>query len=1194
MNPRGHPSWPPVMFSSSNLGLGPTRKSPRTKKSKPVSPRGRNEPQNTPPDWRTTVDNSTPALQQLLAAHRGQLEGDLVARVLGVPPSSVEHSTGGLEKRFLISPRPLGQGQLSTVFKATRRADGEAVALKVLNLAALGKSERAMLKVKGEVAALRLVPSNPHIVWLHEIASTTTEIALVVDPSDDDLLALLEARGGRLPEPEAAYLFRQVVAGMAHLHRLGWAHRDIKPEHVSVSATTTDMDGSSRGWDQHLHARLVDFGDAARCERGDDGPVDSLTGFRGTPLYMAPEVASWYGMEAAASDGAGLLPSVQFPSPYGLSCDCWSLGVTIYVVVCGEAPWDQDTELAELVGAIKTGEIQLSAPQWLSCSAEVKALVRGLLASRPHRRLSADQTVEDPWLLPRRLAVAQADEELAARTPPATPTPAGVSPVSSNASALLVAAAEELEAMRERLKASRAAEAESAAAIVTSAKAGAVTREVLLREVGDLEGVVAEELDFAEFAEKEAAQAVAVETSLLLELATAETAQEAATRWAKEADESAERAMVALVELQARLDELEADKAADAKSDGLEEEVTIEVTLAEAYARGEAVGRVAAAGGASAASERTNSRLAAGAATLSYSDGVIKGLEMAEAAEAEASMLREQLEEERSAHAATRALPDVKNSLRVPAVAEYAARTAVAEDDLEDPANQGIQLFQRRARLVEAAEQGDAEVDAADAADAAPAPDAWTMAGGGAAFDTSVFDSSTDPAKTVALQCMSLIMAELSEDIEAATPLREQLNMSEGETRALVQPFSIELSARDERIAELEAQETQLRLDLQAKRQRVIAAESTAERAQDHADSMDAAVSELRQELERRQDLEATTHEAEQASTRDREKAQASLETIRLEQQQRLQQRLAEVSEQLAQHKAELAKAQAARDEALATRDKALAVNADLSGACDSAVAALTRSEEELARSASRAAPLPDEPPAGSSNELRVANCELRRQLAIRINAEDEAKARRAVDLQVISAEISASERTGVPAVDNGMWERRVTAAAAAAAAAARTQTEDEWRGHLERAVLLTRQEDRTAPPRATTPQRYLAGSPGRMALLSDLDGLAHKVGDIKLQSLGGTTPSKAYAGPLVKYNGTPTKHNGTPSQVQRHSESLRGGPLSTQLSRTARPAWQETVPPPPPHESTLAPDAARLSPKIGSRQGPREWNVRL
>ena len=80
------------------------------------------------------------------------------------------------------------------------------------------------------------------------------------------------------------------------------------------------------------------------------------------------------------------------------------------------------------------------------------------------------------------------------------------------------------------------------------------------------------------------------------------------------------------------------------------------------------------------------------------------------------------------------------------------------------------------------------------------------------------------------------------------------------------------------------------------------------------------------------------------------------------------------------------------------------------------------------------------------------------------------------------------------------------------------------------------------------------------MALLSDLDGLAHKVGDIKLQSLGGTTPSKAYAGPLVKYNGTPTKHNGTPSQVQRHSESLRGGPLSTQLSRTENiiSAWSE------------------------------------
>eukprot|EP00966_Prymnesium_polylepis_P109055 2523674-Prymnesium_polylepis.1 len=55
-----------------------------------------------------------------------------------------------------------------------------------------------------------------------------------------------------------------------------------------------------------------------------------LKGYCGTPVYMPPEIAVWLNQ-----------PHNSATAPYGLHADCWSLGVLLYVMLSGEAPWDQ-------------------------------------------------------------------------------------------------------------------------------------------------------------------------------------------------------------------------------------------------------------------------------------------------------------------------------------------------------------------------------------------------------------------------------------------------------------------------------------------------------------------------------------------------------------------------------------------------------------------------------------------------------------------------------------------------------------------------------------------------------------------------------------------------------------------------------------------------------------------------------------
>lgn len=98
----------------------------------------------------------------------------------------------------------------------------------------------------------------------------------------------------------------------------------------------------------------------------------------GTPGYVAPEVLE--------------------QRPYNESCDFWSLGVVLFILLSGTPPFYDEDNFA-LFEKIKSCRYNFNEPSWGSISAEAKDFISRLLVADPNARMSGDQIANHPWIL---------------------------------------------------------------------------------------------------------------------------------------------------------------------------------------------------------------------------------------------------------------------------------------------------------------------------------------------------------------------------------------------------------------------------------------------------------------------------------------------------------------------------------------------------------------------------------------------------------------------------------------------------------------------------------------------------------------------------------------------------------------------------------------------------------------------------
>jgi serine/threonine protein kinase len=213
-----------------------------------------------------------------------------------------------------------------------------------------------------EVAILDSL-KHDNIIRINEFFEDNESFFLVMERlrGGDAFDRIVQAK--RYTEEDTRKIAKILLQAVAYLHQQGIVHRDLKPQNLllrSPEASSFDF-------------TIIGFGFACRVRK-----PQSLTTRCGTPSYVAPEV----------------LKNV----PYDQAIDMWSIGVILYVMLCGHPPFVDENQ-SELFRKIRMGEWKFHGEVWeTNVSNDAKDIIKRLLATNPLQRMTAKQALQHSWI----------------------------------------------------------------------------------------------------------------------------------------------------------------------------------------------------------------------------------------------------------------------------------------------------------------------------------------------------------------------------------------------------------------------------------------------------------------------------------------------------------------------------------------------------------------------------------------------------------------------------------------------------------------------------------------------------------------------------------------------------------------------------------------------------------------------------
>eukprot|EP00092_Neocalanus_flemingeri_P014864 GFUD01016052.1.p1 GENE.GFUD01016052.1~~GFUD01016052.1.p1 ORF type:complete len:472 (+),score=113.70 GFUD01016052.1:267-1682(+) len=289
---------------------------------------------------------------------------------------------------YRLTNEVLGQGACATVQTCVNIFTEMEYAVKIIDLVpGHGRS-----RVFREIDIFHHSQGHKNIIQLIEYFEESNRFYLIFEKvSGGQLLDHVKNRKV-FTEQEAAHIIKDIVSALEFLHSKGMAHRDLKPENVLCVHNG-----------RYSPVKLCDFDLGSGIKFYSGGGSDT-TPFLITPVgsaeFMAPEI-----VEAFIED-------TEDDLKYDKRCDLWSLGVVLYILLCGYPPfsgacgkqcgWLDGGECricrTNLFLNIQEGKFEFEQKEWKTISQEAKDLIQKLLVKNAQKRLSAADVLTHDWL----------------------------------------------------------------------------------------------------------------------------------------------------------------------------------------------------------------------------------------------------------------------------------------------------------------------------------------------------------------------------------------------------------------------------------------------------------------------------------------------------------------------------------------------------------------------------------------------------------------------------------------------------------------------------------------------------------------------------------------------------------------------------------------------------------------------------
>ncbi|KAI3355511.1 hypothetical protein L3Q82_018353 [Scortum barcoo] len=295
----------------------------------------------------------------LSPGHTETMASDSPARSLDeIDLSALRDPAGIFELVELV-----GNGTYGQVYKGRHVKTGQLAAIKVMDVT--GDEEE---EIKAEINMLKKYSHHRNIATYYGAFVKKNPPGM-----DDQLWLVMEfcgagsvtdliknTKGNSLKEEWIAYICREILRGLTHLHQHKVIHRDIKGQNVLLT--------------ENAEVKLVDFGVSAQLDR----TVGRRNTFIGTPYWMAPEVI-------ACDENPD--------ATYDFKSDLWSLGITAIEMAEGAPPLCDMHPMRALFLIPRNPAPRLKSKKW---SKKFQSFIESCLVKSHSQRPSTEQLLKHP------------------------------------------------------------------------------------------------------------------------------------------------------------------------------------------------------------------------------------------------------------------------------------------------------------------------------------------------------------------------------------------------------------------------------------------------------------------------------------------------------------------------------------------------------------------------------------------------------------------------------------------------------------------------------------------------------------------------------------------------------------------------------------------------------------------------------